>query len=76
MKNTIAGGVVALSLMASGTSVANESEFLDLENLEILTSGQVKVRGDEIIPSIIPSDILLAAGNNGYCPNYGLCLEK
>ena len=74
MKNTIAGGVVALSLMASGTSIANESDFLDLENLEILTSGQVQLDGDKIKPSIIPADALIVADVNGICPNNG-CIE-
>jgi len=74
MNNKLASGMIALSLAASGSVIADDVELLDLDNLEISTTGETALFGTPAEPvSNVDKlkTIELAGGNN--CSNYGVC---
>lgn len=50
MNNKLASGMIALSLAASGSVIANDVELLDLDNLEISTTGEAALFGTTAEP--------------------------
>ena len=62
MKNQIATGMIALSFIAPATSMASDSELLNLDNLKVLANGQVQCQGNGVKPSVISTDELQTAG--------------
>lgn len=80
MKKNVAGGMIALSMLASSNLHASDTELLDLDNLDISSQGEVFVSQKAVkpIPVLKVSDIYKAkkaAGDNYYCPNDG-CGKK
>lgn len=79
MKKNVAGGMIALSMLASSNLHASDTELLDLDNLDISSQGEVLVSQKAVkpIPVFEGSDIYKAKadGINYWCTNSG-CTEK
>lgn len=77
MKKNVAGGMIALSMLATSNLHASGTELLDLDNLDISSQGEVLVSQKAVkpIPVLEGVDIYKASGNNGVCPNNGVCFK-
>lgn len=58
MNKSLAGGMIALSLMATGAdaSASGEIKLLNLDNLEIMAQGEVSILGVKATP-ILDSEV-------------------
>lgn len=79
MNNKLASGVVALSLAVSGVAIADDVEFLDLDNLEISNIGEVGFSGMPVEPLSNVEELkgIELAGVSGLsCPTNNCTIEK